>query len=229
MTVLFRCPPTLDACNETSPSICKYYFQAKDIVTPHVQPYYDQYAAPYVSVAQPYYDTLNTKVLSPARGYAVQYSAPYVGKAQEYGAAQWEKHGQPELVKVQDLVQKQYGQTVAPYLAQASDVLGPYYDTATVKSQQLYVDFLLPGYQAVQPYAVKGYDTASDFTVTKALPAAWWAWDNTYSFIDTAVWPHLRILYLENVEPQLIRIGERLGRYKTKVKSQAGSSPFLSR
>jgi hypothetical protein len=27
-------------------------------------------------------------------------------------------------------------------------------------------------------------------------------------------WPKVRVLYGENVEPQLVRIGERLGRYR---------------
>lgn len=189
---------------------------------PHVQPYYDQYAAPYVDTVQPYYDTLNANVLTPARGYALQYSAPYVEKAQVYGLAQWEKHGQPELAKVQDLAQKQYDQTIAPHLAHASTTLGPYYEIAKTRGQELYYEYVLPGYVFVQPYAIEGYDVVSDFTTTRALPSAWWAWDTTYAFIDTAVWPHVRILYLENVEPQLLRIGERLGRYKNKVKSKTG-------
>lgn len=231
LTILFRCPSSLDACNESSPSICKYYFRTKNIVTPHVQPYYDQYAAPYVEIVQPYYDTLSSKVLDPARGYAIQYGAPYVEKAQEYGFAQWEKHGQPELEKVQGIVQKHYDQSVAPYLDQATVAVGPYYDVALTNGQRAldegkraFDEYLLPGFEVVQPYALQGYGAASHFTTNTALPAAWWAWGKTYAFIDTAVWPHIRVLYLENVEPQLVRIGERLGRYRTKVRSKASDA-----
>lgn len=220
-TVLFRCPPTLDACTSESPFICKYYFQAKNIVSPHVQPYYDQYAAPYVEIAQPYYDTVNQKVLGPTRAYAVQYGAPWVEKAQEYGRAQWEQNGQPQLLKAQTAVQTQYDQFVAPHLDQAADTLGPYYDVAKTNALQAYYEYLLPGYEFVQPYALQGYGVASDFTAGTVLPSAWWAWNKTYAFLDTAVWPQLRIVYLENVEPQLVRIGERLGRYKTRVKSKS--------
>jgi hypothetical protein len=88
---------------------------------------------------------------------------------------------------------------------------------------------VLPGYQFMQPYAIEGYDVVSDFTTSRALPAAWWAWDKTYAFIDTAIWPYARVLYLENVEPQLLRIGERLGRYKNKVKSKTGPVESLTR
>lgn len=222
-TILFRCPPTLDACDETSPFICKYYFQAKNIVSPHVQPYYDQYAAPYVDIAQPYYDTLNTKVLVPTRSYAVQYGAPWVNKARDYSIEKWEEIGQPRVQELRDLAQSRYDQSVAPYLAQAGDALGPYYNIAKSNSLELFHDFLLPSYVVVQPYAAQAYEIASDFTTSTALPTARWAWNKTNAFLDTAVWPQLRIVYLENVEPQLVRIGERLGRYKTKVRSKSST------
>jgi NAD(P)H-dependent flavin oxidoreductase YrpB (nitropropane dioxygenase family) len=38
LTVLFRCPSSLEECDETSPSICKPYFQIKNTVQPQVQP-----------------------------------------------------------------------------------------------------------------------------------------------------------------------------------------------
>lgn len=222
--MLFRCPPTLDACDETSPFICKYYFQTKEVVSPHVQPYYAKYAAPYVEVAQPYYDTLNNQVITPASAYAVQYGGPYVQQASDYAHAQWEKNGQPQLVKLQNLAKTNYDKTVAPYLNQAGDALGPYYEIAKTQSSQIYDQYLLPGYTFVQPYAAQGYEVAADFTTTTALPTAYWAWGKTHAFLDTAVWPQLRIVYLENVEPQLVRIGERLGRYKNKVKSKSNAN-----
>lgn len=224
ITVLFRCPSTLDLCDENSPFLCKYYFQAKHVVAPHLQPYYNKYAAPYVEVAQPYYDTVNNKVITPASAYAVQYGGPYVEQARDFGYAQWEQNGQPQLVKLQTLAQANYDKTVAPYLEQAGDALGPYYEVAKSRGSEVYDQYLQPAYTFIQPYALQGYDVASDFTTTTALPTAYWAWGKTYAFLDTAVWPQVRIVYLENVEPQLVRIGERLGRYKNKVKPNTKSS-----
>ncbi|KAJ4329466.1 hypothetical protein N0V84_000101 [Fusarium piperis] len=218
LTVLFRCPSSLEACDETSPSICKPYFQIKDAVSPHIQPYYDHYAAPYVEVARPYYETVESKVWQPTRAYAIQYGAPWAEKAQDYAWAQWEKNGQPQLVKYQGLAQAQYDQTIGPYVKQAGEALGPYYEIARTNGLQVYYEYLRPGYEFVQPYAVQGYDAASEFTVRTALPTTYWAWNKTYAFIDRSVWPHIRVVYVQNVEPQLVRIGERLGRYKTKVK-----------
>ncbi|CAG9983925.1 unnamed protein product [Clonostachys byssicola] len=225
LTVLFRCPPSLEACDDTSPFICQYYFKTKTFVAPYVQPYYDEYAAPYVDVAQPYYDTLNQKVLVPAHKYAVQYGTPYVEKAQEFGLAQWEKNGQVQLQKIQGLVRDKYDDKVGPYITQANDVLGPYVDAAQTEAYQVYYEYLLPGYTFVQPYAIDAYRTTSKFAADTALPTASWAWGKTSSFLDTAIWPHLRVIYVENVEPQLVRIGERLGRYGTRVKSQVERLP----
>lgn len=185
---------------------------------PHVQPYYDQYAAPYVEIARPYYETVDSKVWQPARGYAVQYGAPWVEKAQAHTLAQWEKNGRPQLVKYQALALAHYDQSVGPYVNQASERLGPYYEIARTNGLQVYYEYLQPGYEFVHPYAIQGYDAASDFTTNTALPTAYWTWNKTYAFIDSNVWPHVRSVYVKNVEPQLVRIGERLGRYKAKTK-----------
>ncbi|WKT42473.1 hypothetical protein QSH57_007309 [Fusarium oxysporum f. sp. vasinfectum] len=216
-TVLFRCPPSLEQCDENSPSICKPYFQVKNTVQPHVQPYYDHYAAPYVEIARPYYDTVDSKVWQPTRAYAVQYGAPWVEKAQAHTQALWEKNGQPQLVKYQVLARAHYDQSVGPYVSQAGEKLGPYYDIARTNGLQMYYEYLQPGYEFVHPYAIRGYDVASEFTTKTALPTAYWTWNKTYAFLDSNVWPHVRAVYVQNVEPQLVRIGERLGRYKTKT------------
>ncbi|KAJ4010607.1 hypothetical protein NW752_005283 [Fusarium irregulare] len=219
LTVLFRCPSSLEECDETSPSICKPYFQLKNTVQPQVQPYYDHYAAPYVEIARPYYETAEKKVWQPTRAYAVQYGAPWVEKAREHTLAQWEKNGQPQLIKYQALARTHYDQSVGPYVNQAGEQLGPYYEIARTNGLQVYYEYLQPGYAYVHPYAVRGYDAASDFTKTTALPTAYWTYNKTYSFLDSNVWPHIRSVYAQSVEPQLVRIGERLGRYKNKSKS----------
>ena len=220
-SVLFRCPSSLDACDESSPYICKPYFQAKEMMFPHVQPYYDQYAAPYVEAAKPYYATVDGKVLTPARAYAVQYGAPWVEKGQQQVIAQWQKNGQPQVARLAALAQTRYDESVAPHLGKVSDAVGPYYEIARTNGLQLYYEQILPGYEFVQPYAMQGYDTISDFTTLTVIPTAVWSWNKTYVFVDTTVWPQLRTVYVENVEPQLVRIGERLGRYKTTSQTKS--------
>jgi hypothetical protein len=207
LTILFRFPLSLEACDKKSPYICKQYFNAKNAVLPHIQPYYDQHAAPYVELAKPYYNVLDSKVIAPSRNYAVQHGSPWVEKGVQYAQTEWVK----------------YDQTVAPYLSQANNAAGPYYDIARTNALQVYYGFVVPGYEFVQPYAVQGYNCASEFPVLTALPAAYWAYDKMNVFLENSVWPQLRVVYVTNVEPQLVRIGERLGRYSNK-----GSKTYAS-
>lgn len=218
LTILFRCPSSLEQCDETTPYVCIPYFRVKNTVTPHVQPYYNQYAAPYVEVARPYYDTVENKVWKPTRTYAVHYGGPWVNKAREQASIQWEKNGQPQLTKYQTLAKSRYDQSVAPYVNQVGETINPYYEIARTNGLQVYYEYLTPSYEFVYPYAVQGYDAASHFTTTTALPTAYWTWNKTSSFLDHRVWPYVRVLYVQNVEPQLVRIGERLGRHKSQAK-----------
>ncbi|KAG6041490.1 hypothetical protein E4U41_004067 [Claviceps citrina] len=216
LTILLRCPTSLESCDETSPLICKPYFRVKNVMKPRVQPYLDQYAAPYVHVAKPYYDVLNNNVLRPTRQYAVLYGTPLVNKGQNFAQRQWESNGQPQLRRMQTLIKSQYDKSIAPHLTKAGAIVGPYFNHAQKHTAQAYHNYVLPGYELARPYAVYGYDAAAGFTTTRALPATYWVWGKANAFLDTAVWPQLRVVYVENVEPQLVRIGERLGRYRNK-------------
>ncbi|KAK0639950.1 hypothetical protein B0T16DRAFT_361628 [Cercophora newfieldiana] len=212
-TILLRCPATLDACDQSSPGICKPYFQLKHAVSPHLEPYYDTYAAPYVDLVQPYYNTVDERVIAPSWRYAKKHGAPRLEQAQGLALAQWQKSVQPQIAKYQELANSKYDETLAPHISTAKATFSPYYDIARTNALQTYHEVLLPSYEYVHPYARKGYAAASAFTTSTAVPAALWTWNKTYTFLDGTVWPQLRVIYVENVEPQLVKIGKRLGRY----------------
>ncbi|KUJ19218.1 uncharacterized protein LY89DRAFT_484618 [Mollisia scopiformis] len=220
ITILFRCPATVDL-TDASPKICKPYFQVRSAITPHIEPYYDAYAAPYVDAARPYYETLDKRVISPIVVLSKKYGSPRVAQAQAFGQAQWEKNIQPEVSKYQTILRNQYDQTLGPHVSTAITTTSPYYDVAKNSALQTYYEHILPTYTAVQPYALQGYGIASDFAVNTAIPYSQWAWTTGVVFLDRTIWPKLRILYGENVEPQLVRIGERLGRYRDGKKIKA--------
>ncbi|KAJ8120512.1 hypothetical protein ONZ43_g2796 [Nemania bipapillata] len=227
-TVLFRCPASLDACNETSSRICKPYFHAKHAVAPHVGPYYDAYAAPYVSLARPYYDTLNHNLITPGRAYAVKYGGPRVAQARAFGYAQWEKSVQPQILKYQVLAKAQYDHIISPYVDNAATTVAPYYDIARTNALQTYHEIIVPTYTFVHPYAAQSYDVAYGLTKDTIIPSIAWAWNKTYAFLDSAVWPHVHDVYVLKVEPQLVRIGERLGRYnEKKAKPTVDGNEFI--
>ncbi|KAH8586282.1 hypothetical protein B0O99DRAFT_74902 [Bisporella sp. PMI_857] len=221
ITIFFRCPATVDLITDSSPRICKPYFQLQSAITPHLQPYYETYAAPYVDTVRPYYQTLDKQVIAPATAFGIKYGAPRVTKGQEFAQAQWDKNVQPFVAHYQNIAKAKYDEALAPHLDKATKAVGPYYDIAKTNALQTYYGHILPTYTTVQPYAVHGYVLASDFIVTTAIPYSQWAWTTGGIFLDRTVFPKLRVLYGENVEPQLVRIGERLGRYRDGKKLKA--------
>ncbi|KAI2642943.1 hypothetical protein GGS21DRAFT_199416 [Xylaria nigripes] len=215
-TILFSCPDSLDACDETSPRVCKPYFHVKHAVSPHVSPYYDAYAAPYIELARPYYDTFDSKVITPGRLHVIKYAGPRLSQVKAHTYAQWERSVQPQILKYQALVRTNYDHIISPYIDEAATIIAPYYDSARTYALLTYHEILVPAYTFARPYTMQGYDVAYGFTKYSVIPSTIWLWNKTYTFIDSSVWPHLRDVYFLKVEPQLLRIGERLGRYKEK-------------
>ncbi|KAI9640138.1 hypothetical protein NHQ30_011540 [Ciborinia camelliae] len=220
ITILLRCPSTVDLVTDTSPQICKPYFQLRSIVVPHLEPYYNSYAAPYVNAAKPYYQSLDKSLFTPATALGMKYGAPIVAQAQSYGQAQWEKILQPEVLKYQALAKTKYDQTLAPHWNKVATFSGPYLDLAKTNAVQTYHEHIVPTFNIVQLHATQGYEYANDLIVGTGIPYAKRALILTKVFLDRKVLPKLSILYGENVEPQLVRIGERLGRYRDGKKLQ---------
>lgn len=131
---------------------------------------------------------------------------------------QWELNGQPRLAQAQAAAAAHHNKYLAPHLDHAGQILGPYYNTVREGAESATEKYGVPAYEFAKPFAIKGYDASYQIAVTTVVPAANWAWIKSNTFLDTAVWPQLRVVYVENVEPQLVRIGERLGRYRSKAR-----------
>lgn len=160
-------------------------------------------------------------MITPAVFYGKKYGAPRVAQAQAIGKEQWEKQIHPQVAKLNKLAQDQYDKTLAPHVQTASALAGPYAKFAKENALQTYYTSILPAYAAIEPYAQQAYEVGKTFTINTGIPYTQWAWASGMAFLDRTIWPKARILYGENVEPQLIRIGERLGRYRDGKKIQS--------
>lgn len=224
-TVLFRCPSSPAELTEDSPRVCKPYFTVRTHTLPYTQPYYDAYVAPYVDHARPYYDRLDKQIITPATAFTSQkyetYGAPRVAQAQKYAQSQWEKSVRPQLQTAQAKAKAQYDASLAPHVDKASAAVLPYYDNARSTVLDTYQQRLLPAYVASMPYAQQVYAQGHHLAVDVVYPYFSMARRSSTSFLKRTIWPRLRILYGENVEPQLMRISERLGRYKDSKKLEA--------
>ncbi|OQD86894.1 hypothetical protein PENSOL_c083G07890 [Penicillium solitum] len=225
VTPFLRCPSRLEDLTETSPRVCKPYLIARSHVEPYVTPYYDIYAAPYVDQARPYVDQarpyvemFNQRVYTPASkvaksGYE-KYGAPALKQAQVYGIEQWQNQVTPRLQTAQNKVHQLYYAEIDPYVQQSIAVVSPYYQWANTVALNVYQGHLVPFYARSRPFIGKAYSTGQGILTTHVLPGAQYTWSSAVYFANSSLWPHVTGLYSEQVEPQLVKIGQRLASYR---------------
>jgi hypothetical protein len=221
LTVAFRCPSSLKQLSDDSPNVCEPYFQLRDYAVPHLQPYYNTYAAPYVQQAQPYFDRVKEQAYVPAAAFAQKHGAPRAAQVQKYATKEWQRSVRPQLQVAQKHALKQYDSTLGPHVQKVQDAVSPYYTNVKASATDFYELELLPAYKHTAPYAKKFYGHAHRFSVNTALPYARWGTDLTFTFVRRQIWPRIQVLYGENVEPQIFKISQRLGRYRDEKKIEA--------
>lgn len=187
-------------------------------IEPHVLPYYHLYAAPYVDSARPYVTLFNEQVYSPAATYAKQgydkYGAPAWDQAQAYGQEQWDAQVAPRLQSAQDSISRVYKLEVDPHVQHAVLVVSPYYEKASAVAISTYGDYIAPLYTQSRPFIGKTYASGQEILTTTVIPHAQHSWSTVIYFVNSSLWPKVTGLYSENVEPQLVKIGQRLASYR---------------
>jgi hypothetical protein len=225
VTVLFRCPSSLGSVDDSSPRVCTPYLQGRSYAAPYLGPCYETYVAPYVEKVKPYTDRLQKQVYVPAAKFTsdkyATYGAHRVEQAKKYSGAQWDKTVRPQIQTVQEKVKGQFDAYLGPHVKTASDAAAPYYDQATASLVEIYHLSVLPAYQASRPYMRKAHAQGHHVVVHYVFPHVRSAKDASLAFLMRTVWPQVRVLYGDNVEPQLVRISERLGRYRDQQKVEA--------
>jgi hypothetical protein len=187
-------------------------------VEPYVTPYYDTYAAPYVDQARPYVEVFNQRVYTPASNVAKhsyeKYGGPAWQQARGFGEAQWKAQVTPRLEAAQVQAHQLYLTQVDPYVQQGVSVVSPYYQKANGAAQAVYWNQLVPFYTRSQPFIGKTYSTGQQVLTTHVMPGARYTWSSVVYFANSSLWPHVTGLYSEQVEPQLVKIGQRLASYR---------------
>jgi len=228
ITALFRCPSSISNLTDTSPKVCKPYLQLRDAVWPHAEPHYKVYLKPYVDRASPYASKFHEQVYTPASSFAIEkynvYGAPRVAQVWNYSETKWEEVVQPQIELGRKWTTDKYESTLAPHVNRVIIAAGPYYDQLKTGFNDVYESTaaaVIPAYEKTLPYLRTAYQQGHHITTDIVMPYLYRAEMSTLSFWNKKVWPQLVILYGENVEPQLLRISERLGRYKDGRKLSA--------
>jgi len=176
---------------------------------------------PYVEIARPYAQTFNEHIYTPASNLAKQgydtYGAPALSQVKEYGRKQWHTEIVPRLRSAKKTTDRVFVTHLGPYVQQVVAVLSPYTETVTDLNEK----YILPLYIHSQPFLSKAYSTGQDVLATTVFPLTQRAWSSAMVFVNGAVWPTVTGLYSENVEPQLVKIGERLASYREGQKLRA--------
>ncbi|RDI83661.1 hypothetical protein Vi05172_g6203 [Venturia inaequalis] len=222
---VFKCPSSASDINVDTPRICKPYLQLREMAAPHIEPHYDAYLKPYVEQARPHVEHYNEKYYAPAVTFAKHnydvYGAPRVAQLQSHTDEAWKTNVKPRLEIRRQWAMQQYEKNLAPHVHRVVTVTSPYITSTKTRVAEIYDSILIPTFERVVPYLkdvyVKGHQVASEIF----LPYFHLARQKTLDFVDRNVWPQLVVLYGENVEPQLTKISERLGRYKDSKKLQA--------
>ncbi|KAI9773702.1 MAG: hypothetical protein M1839_002036 [Geoglossum umbratile] len=217
-TVAFKCPSSPAELTDASSRMCRTYLDIRSQFTPYLEPYYDVYAAPYVNTARPYIEKIDTQFVAPVFGLGRQsyenYCAPRVGKVREYGLRKWQNTVWPRLEATTGKAWERYNTHLASHVSKAIAVSTPYYELARDNLLLTYYSHLVPAYTSSIPYIEGTYAYGRGFAVHTGIPYAKGVWRGTTIFVDRILWLKVRVLYGENVEPQLVRIGQRLGSYR---------------
>jgi hypothetical protein len=168
---------------------------------------------------------LNQNIYTPTAGFVTkhygQYAAPRVAKAQDYVLNEWSDKVQPNIDTGKDWTLQQYNQNLAPHVTNVWKATSPYVTKVQDGSLDFYQNSLVPGYQKTLPHAQKAYYHSYNFLTQVFVPYV----QSSYSTVSTTffkyLWPQMVILYGENVEPQITRITQRLGRYRDSQKLKA--------
>lgn len=225
VTAVFRCPESAEYLTDESPALCKPYFQARARLDPHLKPYYDTYAGPYVEATRPYVESVYTRVYVPASAAGVQayakYGAPRLSQARLFAEQQWEKNGRQIVDGWYGTATTQYKKHLGPGVESLQAMAGPFGKRARNLALHQYKQVLFPTYQRSLPYGIRAYEQSRLFATDTALPYSKLALESSWRFVRRRIWPHLRVLYGRNVEPQLSKIKERLSSYRDGKRLEA--------
>lgn len=222
ITMVFRCPASISQLNDASPRVCKPYLQTRAYLNPYIDPYYQAYVTPQLDKIQPYWTPVSTFT----KEKYDTYGAHRVEQAQHILGQQWDKTARPQLEKAQELANAQYQAYLGPHVQKVSDAVMPHYKQVRDSSLEIYELTLLPAYEMVKPYAHQGFVYGHHFVSHVVFPHVRSAREVGWSIITRKVWPHVRVLYGDNIEPQLVRIKERLGRHRDQHKIESAVEAF---
>ena len=217
-TAVFRCPSNPEELDGLSPRACEPYLTVRTHVEPFVIPYYETYAGPYVDAVRPYAHNFNKNIYSPSKSFVTRtyrdYGAPRLEQGSRFLQMRWEMIVTPWLHSARDSVIRGYGVTVRPYIRRINAVVVPRYQAVTRFITGLHRAYVSPLYLRVELGAGKVYNAVDIMFSRYISPWIQRIWSVLATFANDTIRPRVSGVYAENIEPQLVRIGQKLASYR---------------
>lgn len=198
--------------------MCQPYLVARSHLDPYVAPYYEKYAAPYVDAARPYAHNFHNNIYVPTKQFTARtyrdYAAPRQEQALQFIQSKWSVAVTPRLHAARDAVAETYGVYLRPYTHKIKVVFIPVYRQVAGYASYAQRMVISPLYSVVEPFVRQAYVFLHELTVNHLLPASRKASSVALTFVTGTVQPRITGLYSENVEPQLVKIGNKLASYR---------------
>lgn len=223
----WKCPYGSEL-DTNSPALCGPLHCGIQRIEPVVKPYYDTYAEPYVMLARPYYTKtveLNNNYVVPAgkRGgraaLAVynRFLAPHVDTAYTKGQELYDTH------------LKEHHQVLTKHHNHVMQLANQQYEKARIVTLTVYMNHIQPVLVKLEPH----YDRAVKYLHSHVCPRVKAYSLQLYYHIESVVGrgyavlaPKIQEIWDKNVEPQLVKIRERVSLYRHKsqtIVSTAGT------
>jgi hypothetical protein len=142
------------------------------------------------------------------------YGAPRLEQGLLHIQHRWDVFARPRLDASRRHITQLYDSSIGPRISRTSSAITPYYTTTVKYLVHVHKSYILPYYTRSKPIAGKAYFYVHDVVVDILLPYSYKSWSSVVAFINGTLWPRITGLYSENVEPQLVKIEEKLASYR---------------
>lgn len=229
---VFYCPSNLDNVSDATPKVCTPYLTARAHLTPAIVKYYNEYAAPYAETVKPYVEKAHQNVIKPAGAFADYHyrthAEHHVKRGVDYSRRTWQGTVDPKLRDLKKTAQGKYDTHVAPHARRVCEVTAPHHKTMReiYEFSCYHFNFIRSFYvdrynRYVHPTVVNAYEVSYDVTTTRVLPYISRTLTAFFEFMNGTVRGHVTGLYSQNVEPQLVKISQKLASYREAQENKA--------
>lgn len=216
----FKCPYGSEL-NTESPALCGPLHCGIRRIEPVVKPYYDTYAEPYVMLARPYY----TKTVELNTNYVV----PAGQRAGRAGLAVYNRFLKPHVdaasvqaTKLYDTHVRDHHEVLTQHYNHVMQQFNHHYQRARIVALTLYMDHIQPVVVKLEPH----YDRSVKYLHSHVCPRVQAYSLQAYYYLESVatrayavVAPKVQEVWDKNVEPQLVKIRERVSLYRHKSQS----------